>query len=315
MIVWRVLPVDPAAASDAAGGPLWFPRELQGAARHDNPGAYGCLYVAQEAASAVAEALAPFRGRGALTPAMLERAGRRLSLVGLHLREPDRTARPRRPRDAGRRGPAAVGRRHARARERPSATRCASSRPTGGRRACAGGRRSRRRGSTSPSSIARGGGCGSARSSCWVRSTRPCASPPASWGWRERGRGHPCAGDPDAVRGGARQLLPRRGRPAHARRRRPQLGDVADDARGGAGRARPPHRGPRADRHHPPAHRPHRAGGDPGRPLRRRGVRARRAGAVAGALLGGHGGRRRLRRGDHAAPRHPAGHRHRAARP
>ena len=47
MIVWRVLPVDPAAADDAAGGPLWFPREYQGAARHDNPAAYGCLYVAR----------------------------------------------------------------------------------------------------------------------------------------------------------------------------------------------------------------------------------------------------------------------------
>ena len=54
MIVWRVLPVDPAAPTDAAGGPLWFPRELQGAARHDNPEAYGCLYVAQEPVSAIA---------------------------------------------------------------------------------------------------------------------------------------------------------------------------------------------------------------------------------------------------------------------
>jgi hypothetical protein len=89
VIVWRVLPVDPAAASNAAGGPLWFPREFQGAARHDNPDSYGCLYVTQEPASAVAEALAPFRGRGALKPAMLERAGRRLSLFGLDLREPD----------------------------------------------------------------------------------------------------------------------------------------------------------------------------------------------------------------------------------
>jgi hypothetical protein len=89
VIVWRVLPVDPAAAQDAAGGPLWFPREHQGAARHDNPTAYGCLYVAEAPVSAVAEALAPFRGRGALTPAMLERAGRRLSLVALVLREPD----------------------------------------------------------------------------------------------------------------------------------------------------------------------------------------------------------------------------------
>lgn len=88
MIVWRVLPVDPAAAEDAAGGPLWFPREHQGAARHDNPTAYGCLYAAETPVSAVAEALAPFRGRGALTPAMLERAGRRLSLAALELREP-----------------------------------------------------------------------------------------------------------------------------------------------------------------------------------------------------------------------------------
>jgi hypothetical protein len=89
VILWRVLPVDPAAAHDAAGGPLWFPREYQGAARHDNPAAYGCLYVAQAAVSAVAEALAPFRGRGELRPAMLDRAGRRLSLVALDLREPD----------------------------------------------------------------------------------------------------------------------------------------------------------------------------------------------------------------------------------
>ena len=88
MIVWRVLPIDPAAADDAAGGPLWFPREYQGAARHDNPAAYGCLYVAEAPVSAVAEALAPFRGRGALTASMLERAGRRLSLLALDLREP-----------------------------------------------------------------------------------------------------------------------------------------------------------------------------------------------------------------------------------
>ena len=88
MIVWRVLPVDPAAADDAAGGPLWFPREYQGAARHDNPAAYGCLYAAEGPVSAVAEALAPFRGRGALTAPMPERAGRRLSLLALDLREP-----------------------------------------------------------------------------------------------------------------------------------------------------------------------------------------------------------------------------------
>jgi hypothetical protein len=89
VIVWRVLPVDPAAIRDAAGGPRWLPRELQGAARHDNPETYGCLYAAQDAVSAIAEALAPFRGRGALTSAMLERAGRALSLVTIELHDPD----------------------------------------------------------------------------------------------------------------------------------------------------------------------------------------------------------------------------------
>ncbi len=88
MILWRVLPHDPAAAPSAAGGALWFPRERQGAARHDNPHAYGCLYVSEASSSAVAEALAPFRGRGTVAPAMLERSGRRLSLAALELREP-----------------------------------------------------------------------------------------------------------------------------------------------------------------------------------------------------------------------------------
>ena len=105
-----------------------------------------------------------------------------------------------------------------------------------------------------------------------------------------------------------------RGRPADAGRHRAELGHVADDARGGAGRARPPRRGPRADRAHPPAHRPHRPGPDPRRPLRRRGLRARRAGAVAGGLRREHGGRRSLRRGDHGPPRDPRGHPLRAAR-
>ena len=116
MIVWRVLPVDPAAADDAAGGPLWFPREYQGAARHDNPAAYGCLYVAEGPVSAVAEALAPFRGRGALTAAMLERAGRRLSLVALELREPAGLLDLDEPQTLAAEGLRPSQRRHARAR-------------------------------------------------------------------------------------------------------------------------------------------------------------------------------------------------------
>jgi len=89
VILHRCLAWNERAAPDAADGALWFPRPYQGEGRHDNPAAYGCLYAAEGPVSAVAEALAPFRGRGALTPPMLERAGRRLSLVALELREPD----------------------------------------------------------------------------------------------------------------------------------------------------------------------------------------------------------------------------------
>jgi hypothetical protein len=79
--LWRVLPLDPGAKPREPGGALWFPRPFQGAGRHDNPELYGCLYVTEEPAAAVAEALAPFRGSGNLTPAMLERAGHTLSLA------------------------------------------------------------------------------------------------------------------------------------------------------------------------------------------------------------------------------------------
>ena len=55
----------------------------------------------------------------------------------------------------------------------------------------------------------------------------------------------------------------------------PNSGALAGRARGRAARARPPARGPRADRHHPPARRPPRAGRHPRRALGRRGLRAR----------------------------------------
>jgi hypothetical protein len=58
---------------------------LQGAGRHDNPEHYGCLYVSEQPVSTVAEALAPFRGTGALSDAMLVRAGRPLALAELAL--------------------------------------------------------------------------------------------------------------------------------------------------------------------------------------------------------------------------------------
>lgn len=85
MIVWRVLPWDPSARPEEPGGALWFPRAFQGSGRHDDPDRYGCLYVAEEAVSGVAEALSPFRGAGPLLPAMLVRAGRPLALAALDL--------------------------------------------------------------------------------------------------------------------------------------------------------------------------------------------------------------------------------------
>jgi hypothetical protein len=83
--LYRVVPVDPRARRGQPGHPLYVPRELQGAGRHDNPELYGCLYAALEATTAVAETLAPFRGTGRFDPRMLERGGRRLVLCELAL--------------------------------------------------------------------------------------------------------------------------------------------------------------------------------------------------------------------------------------
>lgn len=87
MRLWRVLPWDPAAAPAAPGGPLFVPRLFQGAGRHDAPDRYGCLYLAEQPQSAVAEILAPFRGTGDLHASLLVRAGRRLGLAELELGE------------------------------------------------------------------------------------------------------------------------------------------------------------------------------------------------------------------------------------
>jgi hypothetical protein len=87
VILWRLLPWQADAQPTAPGGSLWFPRELQGAGRHDNPDRYGCLYASEAPLSAVAEALAPFRGTGTLSAAMLIRAGLPLALARLDLDE------------------------------------------------------------------------------------------------------------------------------------------------------------------------------------------------------------------------------------
>jgi hypothetical protein len=59
----------------------------QGEGRHDNPTAYGCLYVSAEPVSAVVERLAPFRGWHALEPWMLVSRGRQVALAALELAE------------------------------------------------------------------------------------------------------------------------------------------------------------------------------------------------------------------------------------
>jgi hypothetical protein len=66
---------------------LFVPRLFQGAGRHDAPDRYGCLYLAEQPGSAVAEILAPFRNTGDLDDSLLVRSGRRLGLAELELAE------------------------------------------------------------------------------------------------------------------------------------------------------------------------------------------------------------------------------------
>jgi hypothetical protein len=135
VILWRLLPRQPDAAHSAPGGALWFPRELQGAGRHDNPDLYGCLYASESPVSAVAEALAPFRGTGTLSRAMLRRANLPLALAQLDLEDGSELVDLDDPRIL------------IRVRLRPSqvATKArAASTSIARRSVCAGGRRSRR---------------------------------------------------------------------------------------------------------------------------------------------------------------------------
>jgi RES domain-containing protein len=84
VILHRCLAWNERAAPDAADGALWFPRPYQGEGRHDNPAAYGCLYLSERPLSCVVEQLARFRGQR-LTPALLRRRGLPLALAELEL--------------------------------------------------------------------------------------------------------------------------------------------------------------------------------------------------------------------------------------
>jgi hypothetical protein len=84
VILHRCFAWNQAARDDHRDGPLWFPRVFQGEGRHDNPEAYGCLYLADRPVSCVVEQLAAFRGQR-LVPSLLRRRGLPLALAEIEL--------------------------------------------------------------------------------------------------------------------------------------------------------------------------------------------------------------------------------------
>lgn len=81
MTLYRLFPFDPDAPARSEGGPLFVARHLQGGGRHDNPGAYGALYVSRSTISPIAEHLAMWRSSGAAGSAFRPE-GRPMALVG-----------------------------------------------------------------------------------------------------------------------------------------------------------------------------------------------------------------------------------------
>jgi hypothetical protein len=86
VILFRCLAWDKAASPRARGGPLWFPRMLQGNGRHDNPALYGCLYASVEPVSAVAEQIDRLAGTTLEAPDLIRR-GLPLALAAIELEE------------------------------------------------------------------------------------------------------------------------------------------------------------------------------------------------------------------------------------
>ena len=84
MILYRCFAWNERARADQPDSPLWFPRVFQGDGRHDNPDAYGCLYLTEREASAVVEQFARFRGQR-LTEPMLIRRKQPLALAAIEL--------------------------------------------------------------------------------------------------------------------------------------------------------------------------------------------------------------------------------------
>jgi hypothetical protein len=78
-VLYRLFPRVEGAPPEEPGGPLFVPRLDQGQGRHDNPDAFGTLYLSRVPVSPVAERLTSLRGR-IVTDDYLVREGARLSL-------------------------------------------------------------------------------------------------------------------------------------------------------------------------------------------------------------------------------------------
>lgn len=80
-MLFRVYRALDGVAAGARGGPLYVPRDKQGAGRHDDPERFGAFYAARSPVAAVAETVQAFRGRD-LSADDLELAdGSRLALA------------------------------------------------------------------------------------------------------------------------------------------------------------------------------------------------------------------------------------------
>ena len=79
-MLYRLFPRVPGVDVTGPGGPLHVPRWDQGGGRHDNPDAYGAIYVSRVPTSPIAERLRVQRGR-IVTGTDLVREGAPLSLA------------------------------------------------------------------------------------------------------------------------------------------------------------------------------------------------------------------------------------------
>jgi hypothetical protein len=84
LILYRCFAWNERARPDQPDSPVFFPREFQGDGRHDNPDAYGCLYLSDREVSGVVEQLARFRTQR-LIDALLVRRGHRLAIARIEL--------------------------------------------------------------------------------------------------------------------------------------------------------------------------------------------------------------------------------------